>query len=388
MEPSALIGWIAALLATGVILYNIGFRSGYRVGFHQSKPEHNPAAYYRGLGFLLADEPDRAIEELIKELRINSETVEIHLSLGNLFRDRGEVGRAIRIHQNIIARPQLEQDVQAAALFALGEDYRQGGFLDRAVETYRRVLKIDPEHRKALSGLLSLHESEGRWDRALRALVRLEKAGHPADPRRSAHLHVKIAQESQRQGDERAAEKLFEKAIRIFPGCVEAHRLLGESMLAQDRNRAAVKRFTALQKARPSHFFLLVEPLQQACERRNDAAGFEKRVVRALEAPTASAQLFVQWSAILESQSRWESAAEVLKKGLENHPKSAELAWRLTRALSQLERWEEATNAGHDCLQQLALGHHNFQCAQCGFKSHDIYWKCPQCHRWDMMEPI
>ena len=406
-----LIGWSALAFTVGLVLFRTGYRMGREKWVHHSNPQKDSrqqesTCCFRGLNFLLSDEPDKAIEEFIKAVRINSETVEIHLSLGNLYRTRGEVGRAIRIHQNIIARPDLSDINRSTALFALAEDYRQGGFLDRAVAAYRRVLRVNPNHQKALAGLQTLHENEGRWDLALEVLHQLKRISNQADPRREAHLRLRHGLEQQKEAEKserltlalphktttkattKIAIKPFLAAIRVYPGCVEAYRLLGETQLATGNARAAIKSFRAVQKNRPSHFFLLVNALRKAYNLMNDEKGFYKCMTEAVQIPSASARLMVSWSQILEEQNHPQDAIQLLRQGVVQHPGSASLVRQLVLLLGRNHQLPEALAAADRYLDHLTSQQPVFQCAQCGFKSQDISWKCPQCHAWDTMEPL
>ncbi len=398
MELPDLIGWSALAITVGAVVFRSGFRLGAETEAQrrqQQQRDNEAAFYYRGLNFLLTDQPDKAIEAFIQAVRINSDTVEIHLSLGNLFRARGEVGRAIRIHQNLIARPDLSTENRTDALFALAEDYRQGGFVDRAIDGYRRVLAVNPDHRKALEGLQTLHESEGRWDLALEVLQRLRTVTRQPDPRREAHLIIRGGLEPAGNGGTGRAElphqpstEALQTAIKVFPGCVEAYRLLGESQLAAGKTRSAVKSFGTLKKTRPSHFFLLVNSLRKAYERLGDEKGFEKCMIDAVNAPGAPARLLTRWSQHLEERGRLEEAAEVLRRGAAQYPASAAIARQLTLVLSRLQQWPEAVAVADRFLDRLTSRQPVFQCTQCGFKSQDIYWKCPQCLQWDTLEPL
>ncbi|MBF0455635.1 MAG: tetratricopeptide repeat protein [Magnetococcales bacterium] len=389
-----LIGWAALGVTVGAIVFRAAYRMGREdeIRHHEQKErERESAFYYRGLNYLLSDEQDKAIEEFVKVVRINSETVEIHLSLGNLFRSRGEVGRAIRIHQNIIARPNLSVANRTAALYALAEDYRQGGFVDRAVEACRRVLSVDPDHAKTLSSLLILHESEGRWDSALQVLQRHKRVTGKPDPRREAHLLLRIGQEQMVSGlpeDENSGIDRFRSAVRIFPGCVEGYRLLGEAQLQQGRVMAAITSFSTPQKTRPSHFFLMVDSLRRAYGLKEDLPGFEKFMAQAVALPSASPRLIILWSRILEEKASLQEAIEVLRAGTERYPGSSGIARQLVLILGRVNQWQEAVGAAERCLDHLISRQPVFQCSQCGFHSQDIYWKCPQCHHWDTMEPL
>ncbi|MBF0162052.1 MAG: tetratricopeptide repeat protein [Magnetococcales bacterium] len=406
MKLANLIGWSALALTVGAVL----FRAGYRIGRDRSgqglAPSASPpglvrheeaAFYFRGISFLLSDEPDKAIEAFTQAVRINSETVEIYLSLGNLFRARGEVGRAIRIHQNIIARPDLSDANRTAALYALAEDYRQGGFLDRAVDSYRRVLGVDAHHRRALVGLQALHESEGRWDLALEVLRTLQRVSGQADPRREAHLLLRAGLEQQRDATKEEAPSPtpgvvdpapFLAAIKVYPGCVEAYRLLGEAEIEQGKYAAAIKHLSAVRKHRPSHFFLLLGPLQKAFSLSGDETGFYKLMTETVASPTASPRLLLCWGNLLEEWGRLDEAVQWLRRGVARYPGSTYLSHRLMVLLRRQHNLEEAVEVADRCLDLLTARQPVFQCGQCGFKSQDISWKCPQCQVWDTMEPL
>ncbi|MBF0379818.1 MAG: tetratricopeptide repeat protein [Magnetococcales bacterium] len=389
-----LIGWAALAITVSAVIFRTAYRLGRDVEarYHEKLEEHQESAfYYKGLNYLLSDEQDKAIEEFVKVVRINSETVEIHLSLGNLFRSRGEVGRAIRIHQNLIARPNLSTAHRTSALYELAEDYRQGGFVDRAVEACRQVLSVDPNHARTLSSLLMLHESEGRWDTALEVLQRHKKVTGTPDPRREAHLLLRIGQEQMEGGtlaDEESAIDRFRSAVRIFPGCVEGYRLLGEAHLARGRIGEAISSFATLQKTRPTHFFLVVDSLLKAYRSQDDITGFEKFMVRAVNGPSASTRLIILWSRYLEERERFQEAIEVLRAGTQKHPSAVGVAKQLILMLSRMNRWQEAVGVAERCLDHHLSRQPVFQCTQCGFKAQDIYWQCPQCHQWDTMEPL
>lgn len=403
MKLANLIGWSALALTVGAVLFRAGYRIGRdnmrRLGLAGGQPgsgQHQEATlYFRGVNFLLSDEPDKAIEAFTQAVRINSETVEIYLSLGNLFRARGEVGRAIRIHQNIIARPDLSDQNRTAALFALAEDYRQGGFLDRAVDAYRRVLAVEPAHRKALSGLQALHESEGRWDLALEVLRTLKQVSGQADPRREAHLLLRAGLEQWETDKKNTGApnqpvdlEPFLAATKVYPGCVEAYRLLGEAQLERGDSAGAIKSFGAVRKTRPSHFFLLVSALQKAYTLSRDEKGFDKMMQDAVSSPAVSARLLLCWSNLLEERGRVEEAIQLLRRGITLHPTSVNLAHRLLLLLRRTRQLEEALTVADRCLDLLTSRQPVFQCSQCGFKSQDISWKCPQCQVWDTMEPL
>lgn len=395
MNSSHWIGWFALSVTAGSVLFSVGHWFGRHEELHRQearKRKEESTSYYRGLNFLLSDEPDKAIEEFIKAARVNSDTVEIYLSLGNLFRTRGEVGRAIRIHQTIIARPNLPPSVRTAALFAMAEDYRQGGFVDRAVEAYEQVLKVEPDHQKALAGLQILHETDERWAQALDILSRLEKVSSKPDPRRKAHLLVQLGLEAL-HGDQppqpnQAATDYFRAAIQVYPGCVEAYRLLGEEQMLAGNPRQAIKIFLDLQQNRPSHLVFLFDAVEKAYAELDEPNGLEIFMTAVSSSPLVSSGLLLRWSAWLEQRNRLDDAIHMLREGLRHRPNVTVLAYQLITLLQRRNHPQEAILVATLHLEQLLDRQYHFQCAHCGFKSRDVYWKCPQCHQWDLMEPL
>ncbi|MEG3638271.1 lipopolysaccharide assembly protein LapB [Magnetococcus sp. PR-3] len=394
MTFSFLVEW-APWIALGLILFGIG----YRVGQHApvEDPEEiarrrDAAFTYRGLNFLLNDEPDKAIEAFSQAVRVNSETVEVYLSLANLFLKQGELGRAIRMHQNLLERPNLSRETRIAALYGLGEDYRKSGFVDRAIHSYHQTLEEDPGHLKALSALMNLHENENRWDKALEILERLQKVTGDPDPRRDAHLRVQIGREQLRHDvappspDE--ATRNLEQAIESHPGCVEARRIMAEKALKDGNPEQAVTLLKELRHTRPGHMFLLVDVLRRSYDALEDLSGFESCMDEAAHAQSASPQLIVQWSIWLEAEQRLEDVDTLMKMGLERRGDSAVLARWYVAFLVRQGQFEQALEVAQQSLDGMVGRQPNFRCTHCGFESHEIYWKCPQCHQWDEMEPL
>nr|CRH07412.1 Conserved protein of unknown function; putative tetratricopeptide TPR_2 repeat protein [Candidatus Magnetococcus massalia] len=394
MEINLLFQW-APWITIGLILFAIGYRLGQLSSGDDARETalQRDAAYtYRGLNFLLSDEPDKAIEAFTQAIRINSDTVEIYLSLANLFLQQGELGRAIRMHQNLLERPNLPREVRIAALYGLGEDYRKSGFVDRAVAAYHEVLEEDPGHIKALEALLNLHEQERRWDKALEVLEQVTKVSGRQDPRRAAHLSVQIGRDHLRHDvtppAPGQAQQALNHAIEIHPGCVEARRLLAEKALEEGDPQQAVQLLRELRQTRPGHLFLLVDVLQKSYDALGDSDGFESCMDEAAHTQSASPQLILRWSRWLEERGRLDEAETLLSLSLERRPDSSSIARCYIALLLKMEAADKALKIAIDYLDGMIDQQPHFRCSHCGFESHEIYWKCPQCHHWDEMEPL
>ena len=185
-------------------------------------------SYFRGLNYLLNEQQDKAIEVFLKLAEINRDTVETHLALGNLFRRRGEVDRAIRVHQNLIARPNLSQEEKTVALLELGEDYMRAGLLDRAETLFADLVAMDALAPSALRHLIAIYQHERDWDKAIEHAQRLERATGEPQSAMIAQFHCELADQARAQGARDDARRHVDDAFAVEPECVRASMILGQ----------------------------------------------------------------------------------------------------------------------------------------------------------------
>lgn len=176
--------------------------------------------YFRGLSYLLQEEPDKALEVFLRMVDVDNETVETHFALGNLYRRRGEVERAIRVHENIMARPSLSDEHRLHAMFALAEDYFRAGLFDRAERLFQQLADGGGRHVAALRYLLRIYEQQRDWEQAIATHRRLIAVASPEHPTAIAHYHCELAEQLRAQGNFAAAREqlhLAREAQRNFP---------------------------------------------------------------------------------------------------------------------------------------------------------------------------
>ncbi|MEW8498538.1 MAG: tetratricopeptide repeat protein, partial [Candidatus Thiodiazotropha taylori] len=178
----------------------------------QKQPQEISPVYFKGLNYLLNEQPDKAIDLFIKLLDVDSDTVETHLALGNLFRRRGEVERAIRIHQNLIARPSLSREQRAQALLELGQDYMRAGLFDRAENLFIELTELKLHNEQANIYLLEIYQQEKDWKRCLEVADRITVSHYPALHNSIAHFYCELAEEQLRQQNMAAAESFLKRA--------------------------------------------------------------------------------------------------------------------------------------------------------------------------------
>src|SRR5829696_878941 len=269
-----------SILLTGLVALLIGLAVGKaweRYKLHDGvwtdrRRARESPHYMLGLNFLVANQIDQAIDELSKAAQAAGDPLEIHLILGNLYREKGQVGRAIQEHQGLLQRPKLRKLEHANVLLCLGLDYRSGGFVDRAIEAFREVLKLDPDNRYALSNLEKLYEDQHQWTEAYAARQKLAALSAAADggsesPRHDevlAFLENEFGQAALKGGDTKEAARRFQAAIERDPRNTPAHLSLGDVSIRQGDTTTAVAVWEKMIASSPARAYLAFERLDSA----------------------------------------------------------------------------------------------------------------------------
>ena len=340
------------------------------------------AAFMKGINYILADETDRAIEELTKAVEVDTETVETYVALGNLFRSKGEIDRAIRIRQSIMFRPKLDKPVKIQAQYDLGVDYRRGGFLDRAVTAFEEVLRQDPRRVDALRELVLIYEETRQWDKASEALTRLGKVAGRKVNNILAHYQVEAGLEFLENGMEPQAHTAYKKALMYDSKCLDAYIRLGDLHLRQGKEKKAVSTWRKAVDSDPARAHLLFERLSKMSEDMNDA----RPVMDFLSDPAHTSRNPLARMALgdlLAREGRPGEALEEYKKAVSLDPGFIEARRRMGLLLFTLDRKDEALESCGELLKALKDPAHVFQCGNCGLKTSELMWRCPQCCTWD-----
>jgi lipopolysaccharide biosynthesis regulator YciM len=365
------LGWIAA-----------------RVDIRQliSESSSLPKGYFKGLNFLLNDQPDKAIDAFIEILKLNPETVELHFALGNLFRRRGETERAIRVHQNLLSRPDLPIEQQTQAMFELGQDYLKAGLLDRAEETFNQLVagQYAIPARKAL---LEIYQREKEWLRAIDAAHALQESGAGGRQKEIAQFYCEIAQDELVHTHPEAAMLMLDKAISTDRHNVRAAILTGDIHLAKGDVEQAVLAWRRVEQQSVPHVALVAQRLMDGY-RKLERPHEGLNLLKSYMAETPSIDLLeVVFKATLEL----ETVAEA------NQLVSNEL--RRTPTLLGLDKLLDARMmvAPPEVLPELSIVKNlvsgyaqkftRYQCTHCGFKARQFYWQCPGCSKWETYPP-
>jgi lipopolysaccharide biosynthesis regulator YciM len=336
-----------------------------------------PTAYFKGLNYLLNEQPDRAIDAFIEAVQNDPNTTELHFALGNLFRRRGEFERAVRVHQHLLQRADLPAAERDRAQHALAQDYTKAGLFDRAEQAFA-ALTGSPFETEARLALLQLHERARDWRAAADDAAQLERAGAGSFASRIAHHWCEIALEAEAGGDAEAAEAALQRA-RSLPGAsARAWVIAGQRHARAGRHADAMAAWDELRQRHPTAF-VLVAPDYAASAQASGRSGEALAVLGALHAEHPSRDLMSALDQLDTDAAHMQTRHVAL---LAQQPTLGAVAPVLhDRARDDTDR------AVLTVVERAATPLARYRCAACGFEAQRYFWQCPGCLGWDTFPP-
>jgi lipopolysaccharide assembly protein B len=340
-----------------------------------------------GLNFLVANQIDLAIEELSKAASLDSEALEVHMILGNLYREKGQVGKAITLHQTLLQRPNLSKLEHAYVLLCLGLDYKRGGFVDRALEAFTEVLRLDPQNEYALLNLQKLHEEQHQWLEAYDTRRRLSKLAD-IDARPQSHailafLENEIGLEAVRRKELKDAVRRFEAAIDLDARAVPAYLNLGDVRLAEGNEREAAAVWERLIDVAPDRAYLAFDRLEALAIRTGSPDRFTRLCRRLIEDNPQDWRARLALSRHLASNGQTREALDMLFAALVQNPHALSIHQAIWRALGQLHHPAALVDRYSELTQHAVFYLDPHVCMRCRYRSTELLWQCPHCHDWN-----
>lgn len=342
-----------------------------------------PRSYFQGLNFLLNEEPDKAIDSFLEVAKIDPQTIELHFALGNLFRRRGETERAIRMHQNLIDRVDLDDSFRLHALSELGQDYLKVGLLDRAEEIFNKLIGTVYEE-EAKRNLLEIYQLEKDWAKAIEIAKELPDA---ASQREVAEYYCELAAGEIMRSKPDSAREYLETAMQQNRKCVRASLLQGELLQQEGRLEAAIEAWQRIEQQDPAYLSLVAQKLLEAyrkLDRREEGIALLRGY---LERYPSLDLLDVVYQLILESEGS-DSAYRLVRDELQRNPTLVGLE-KLMSARVPLASPEMRSDIelARTIVQGYTKRLSRYQCDNCGFKARQFYWRCPACGGWETYPP-
>jgi lipopolysaccharide biosynthesis regulator YciM len=365
--------------------------AGWALGRFGERDEEDAAPplnidYLKGLNFLLNEQTDQALEHFLAMVRVDDKTIETHFALGSLFRRRGEVDRAIRIHQNIIARPDLGGEQRDQALFSLAKDYLHAGLLDRAEKLFVRLAQGSRYQVQALESLCGIYEQEKEWEKAIDAGQRLETLGGRSLALQIAHYYCELADAAAADNDYAAARRHVKKAQSGRPRTMRG--ALTRAHIARESNdyKTAIRLY---HRIIDEHTYLLAEALPEivaAYQSEGSMSGLNSALESMLgKNPEMSA--LVAYTAIVNDIGGIPVIDEAVKQYMLEEPTLSEFVDFHQLAEADEESRERALEKVRNALSKLASATPRYQCQECGFSSQRLLWQCPSCRNWETQRP-
>ncbi|OGT37035.1 MAG: hypothetical protein A3F12_01190 [Gammaproteobacteria bacterium RIFCSPHIGHO2_12_FULL_38_14] len=380
-------------LAWGLI-FLIGFAVAWLLGYRMRPKEESvrkinlPRDYLIGLNFLLNEETDKAVDIFIKMLEVDSDTVETHLAVGKLFRRRGEVDRAIRIHQNLIARPQLEPTYREQSLFELGQDYLSAGMLDRAERVFLELVNTKTRAAQALRILIDIYQQEKDWENAVKIALQYESVTKQDMQPIIAHYYCELGEASYVKGEHDQALIYLDKAFSADRFSVRSSLLRAKVHMEKQEYKYALSYLKKIKDQNARYLSEAIDLLASCYEKMNQEEEliiYLKNLVE--EHPRVPVVLI-----LADRIRKWKGdkvATNFVADYVRRYPSLRGLSLVINLYISTVEgRAKDDLHILQNLMKKILKNKPDYQCTSCGFSGKSLHWQCPGCKQWSTVMPI
>ena len=370
---AAVIGWV------------IGRRGGERHSDHQVS--RLSTTYFRGLNYLLNEQPDKAIELFLHVAELDKDTFETQVALGHLFRRRGEVDRAIRLHQGLVQRSDLSDQQRVQALLALGEDYMRSGLLDRAETVFTDLAKLDDRAPQALRHLIGIYQAERDWSQAIEKASRYETVTGEPMGKLIAQFECELAERHRAAGEVDAARAAIARAYAADSTAVRAGMLEGRIEFEAGQHAAAIRAYERAARHDPDYLPEVLPNLLVCYEKVGDPSGARTFLTEMCEHYRGIAPVLAL-TRLVEAGEGVHAARDYLARQLKERP-----SVRGEAALIDLSLADETDPVAtlqdlKHVTEQLLVRNPSYRCNRCGFGARSHHWQCPSCKEWGTVKPL
>lgn len=370
---AAMAGWVT------------GRRGGERNRDHQVSKLST--TYFRGLNYLLNEQPDKAIELFLHIAELDKDTFETQVALGHLFRRRGEVDRAIRLHQALVQRPDLNDSQKVQALLALGEDYMRSGLLDRAETVFSDLARIDQRAPQALRHLIGIYQAERDWEKAIENARRYEAATTEPMGKLIGQFECELADRQRAAGETDAARASIARAYAADSSSVRAGISEGRIEAEAGNPAGAVRAFERAARHDPEYLPVILPALQESYGKLGERTG-ARAFLSEMSEHYRGISPVLALTRIVEAEEGVGAARRYLGQQLKDRPSVRGEAALIDLTLAENA---DATATLHDLkhiTDQLLVRNPSYRCNRCGFGARSHHWQCPSCKEWGTVKPL
>jgi lipopolysaccharide biosynthesis regulator YciM len=362
---------------------------GYRARPTQKSPRkfNIPRDYLIGLNFLLNEETDKAVDIFVKMLGVDSDTVETHLAVGKLFRRRGEVDRAIRIHQNLIARPQLERQYREQSLYELGQDYLSAGMLDRAEKIFLELINAKTRSAQALETLIDIYEQGKDWNNAIQSAEKYQAMTQQNMQAVIAQYYCELADIESAKKQYQQAKKYLEKAINADKTCTRASLGFAKILMSENDYKHALRSLKKIKDQNPAYLSEAIELLASCYEKLDEEDELVIYLKQLLEEHPRVPVVLILAERIRKRKGD-KVAVSFVADYVRRYPSLRGLYVFINIYISNAEgRAREDLKILQNLMKNLLAHKPEYQCHSCGFSGKSLHWQCPGCKQWSTMLP-
>lgn len=373
MWPAIGLAFLLGVVATRWFFKKLGFKPRQKVN----------SEYFKGLNFLLNEETDKAIEVFIKALEVDSETVELHLALGGLFRRKGQVDRATRIHQNLVARPTLTDEQRMQAVYELAQDYYKAGWLDRAENLFKELMGSDAYRSSAINGLCQIYQQEKEWQQAIDVLRRHKRSERGEYAKQIAHYYCELAEVSINVGDSEQARKFLSQARSEDQTIARVNLLRGDLNFNEGNFSKAIHCWQSLIANHPQLAQLVVAKMIACYREKGDERGLKRYLIGVSALPKDDAAFDLWRNSLVELLGQEQAIAHIFSQ-VQQQGLSGPAASFLSDAVSEDQLGVEfRATLLSNLLARAKERKIEYTCVGCGFDTRAMYWFCPNCGEWE-----
>ncbi len=374
--------WSLAIIPVAIIFLWLLFRTRQS---HKRQQSTLSSEYFKGLNYLLNDEQGKALDVFVKLVESNWDTIDMHFTLGKIYRRNGEMDKAIKIHQGLIARPSLPERYRSKILLELGYDYLGAGWFDRAEGLFKEVLIQDKASKEARHNLILIYQQEKDWFKAIDIAVDLFSEDPDVTGPMIAHYYCELAEISRTKGDVNQLENYANKALSYDANCVRASILLADQIKAGGDDKKAIKIYQGIEKQDAESMILILDSLLLCYENSASLDNFHD-YLQSLQSRHKS--LFLQniIASVLEKSQGKQAAIAYLSDKIKNQPSLGGLQQLLSYKEIDVGSDKVFTDltAAITVMQKDSI---EYRCQKCGFNTNTHYWLCPSCNHWGSVKP-
>ncbi len=345
--------------------------------------------YSTGLNYLLSNQEDKAIDSLLDALKVEDDSVEAHFAMANLFRKRGELDRALKVHEHLVRLGHLPTKDKQQAVYELGKDFLSAGLYDRAEKMFSKLLKSKTYGLKSLTFLLQIYQSTKDWQQGLTHKKLALKLADKRILHTLANFYCELATSAFEQDKYREVIELLEEALILDPNSCRANWLMAKIYENHQQCHQAAQCYQDIYHQDKEFFPDVIEPMF-ACYQKLDAEDEFYKFIKKVYDETASSSALICYLTYVSQQHGDGKAKEFILTALKRRPTIRGFQHFIKMQMKQSD--DVVNNTSLDLIKELISEYinikHRYSCRSCGFNSSTHYWSCPSCHEWEQLKPV